>query len=238
MLIAILEDDSEVCAVMEKWLRDAGHDVAVFVTGAQLLAHQSLREFDVFLLDWVVPGMTGFDVLKLLKTQFHVVAPVLFSTIRDAEIDVVSALDAGADDYLVKPVRHHELLARINAVTRRVSDASIGTSEEVFGAFRFDPSGRQAYCGDKVVELTSKEFELALFLFKNAGKLISREAIANVVWGRSVSELSRTIDTHVSRIRKKLDLAPENGYRLQPVYNAGYRLELVLSGQFHATLPA
>jgi len=234
MFIAILEDDPEVGAVMEKWLQDAGHNVAVFATGAPLLEYKSLREIDIFLLDWVVPGMTGFDVLKLFKTQLHIVAPVLFLTIRDAEIDVVSALDAGADDYLVKPIRHQELLARINAVTRRVQDASIGISEEVFGAFRFDPSGRQAYCGDVIVELTSIEFELALFLFKNAGKLISREVIANVVWGRPVSELSRTIDTHVSRIRKKLNLAPENGYRLQPVYNAGYRLEQVLAGPFHA----
>ncbi len=230
MFIAVLEDDPAVGAVMEKWLRDANHEVAVFVTGAQLLAYKSLREIDVFLLDWVVPGMTGLDVLKQLKTQFHVAAPVMFITIRDAEIDVVSALDAGADDYLVKPVRHLELLARIKTVTRRLQDASIGSSEEVFGTFRFDPSGRQAYCSDKMVELTSKEFELALFLFKNAGKLISREIIAKVVWGRTVSELSRTIDTHVSRIRKKLDLAPENGYRLQPVYNAGYRLERVPAG--------
>ena len=234
MFIAVLEDDPEVGAVMEKWFRDANHEVAIFVTGAELLAYKSLRRIDVFLLDWVVSDMTGFDVLKLLKTQLHIVAPVLFITVRNAEINFVSALDAGADDYLVKPVRHQELLARINAVTRRLGDASIGTSEKVFGTFRFDPSGRQAYCGDLMVELTSKEFELSLFLFKNAGKLISREGIANVIRGRTVSELSRTIDTHVSRIRKKLDLAPENDYRLQPVYNAGYRLERVVAGHFHS----
>lgn len=234
MLIAVLEDDPEVGAVMEKWLQDANHEVVVFVTGAQLLAHNSLREIELFLLDWVVPGMTGFDVLKRLRTQLNIVAPVLFTTIRDAEIDVVSALDAGADDYLLKPVRHQELLSRINAVTRRLQDTSIGPNEEVFGTFRFDPAGRLAYCSDLAVELTAKEFALALFLFKNAGKLISREVIANVVWGRPVSDLSRTIDTHVSRIRKKLNLAPENGYRLQPVYNAGYRLEQVLVEPFHA----
>ena len=234
MLIAVLEDDSEVSAIMEKWLQDANHEVAVFVTGELLLEYKSLREIDLFLLDWIVPGMTGFDVLKLLRTQFNIEAPVLFTTIRDAEIDVVSALDAGADDYLLKPVRHHELLSRIKAVTRRLQDASISSSEMVFGAFRFDPAGKLAYCSDVVVELTAKEFELALFLFRNAGKLIARELIANVVWERPVSELSRTIDTHVSRIRKKLNLAPENGYRLQPVYNAGYRLEQVLAGPFHA----
>lgn len=234
MLIAVLEDDPELGAIMEKWLRDAHHEVAVFVTGEKLLAHKALREIDLFLLDWVVPGMTGFDVLKRLRTQLNIVAPVLFITIRDAEIDVVSALDAGADDYLLKPVRHHELLSRINAVTRRLQDTSSGSSEVVFGTFRFDPAGKLAYCADVVVELTAKEFELALFLFKNAGKLISREVIANVVWGRPVSELSRTIDTHISRIRKKLSLAPENGYRLQPVYNAGYRLEQVFAGPLHA----
>ncbi len=234
MLIAVLEDDLEVGAIMEKWLLDANHEVAVFVKGGQLLAYKSLREIDLFLLDWEVPDMTGFDVLKLLRAQLEIVAPILFATIRDAEIDVVSALDAGADDYLLKPVRRHELLSRINAVTRRLQDASIGSSTMVFGRFRFDPAGRLAYCSDVVVELTAKEFELALFLFRNAGKLIAREVIANVVWGRPVSELSRTIDTHVSRIRKKLNLAPENGYRLQPVYNAGYRLEQIIAGPQHA----
>ena len=230
MLIAILEDDPEIGAVTAKWLSDAHHKVTLFATGAALLGNPSLREFDLFLLDWVMPDMTGFDVLKLLKAQPHIVAPVLFITVRDAEIDIVRALDAGADDYLVKPVRHQELLSRVNAVTRRFRDAAIGNNAEHFGAYRFDPSGRLAFCNDQAVDLTSKEFELAFFLFKNAGRLIPRALISNAIWGRPVSELSRTIDTHMSRIRKKLDLSPENGYRLQPVYNVGYRLERVSIG--------
>ena len=95
------------------------------------------------------------------------------------------------------------------------------------------PSGRQVYRDQTVIDLTAKEFELAIFLFKNSGKLLSRELIANSVWGRPISDLSRTIDTHISRIRKKLDLCPEHGYRLQPIYNAGYRLERVTADGFH-----
>ena len=227
MQIAILEDDAEISAITKKWLEDADHRVTVFASSATLLSHPSLRTFDVFLLDWVLPDITGFEVLKLLKAQPHIVAPVLFITIRDAEHDVVRALDAGADDYLVKPVRRFELLARISAVTRRLSRGPIGINEEAFGAYRFVPSGRQVYRDQTVIDLTAKEFELAIFLFKNSGKLLSRELIANSVWGRPISDLSRTIDTHISRIRKKLDLCPEHGYRLQPIYNAGYRLERV-----------
>jgi two-component system, OmpR family, response regulator RegX3 len=227
MLIAILEDDPDVGAITKQWLEAADHRVMLFASCAALLSHPSLGNVDAFLLDWVLPDMTGLEVLKLLKAQPQIVAPVLFVTIRDAEADVVRALDAGADDYLIKPVRRHELLARIKAVTRRVNHAPIGSDEEIFGAYRFVPGGRQIYCDQKSVDLTAKEFELAMFLFKNSGKLLSRSLISSTVWGRPVSELSRTIDTHISRIRKKLDLSPENGYRLQPIYNTGYRLERV-----------
>ena len=158
---------------------------------------------------------------------FRSVAPIIFVTVRDAEADIVRALDAGADDYLVKPVREFELLARINAVARRLSRGTAGVNDEVFGTYQFDSRYKQAYRNKKAVDMTTKEFQLAIFLFKNAGKLLTRELIANAVWGRPLSELSRTIDTHISRIRKKLDLSPHNGYRLLPIYNAGYRLERV-----------
>lgn len=227
MQVAILEDDPAIGPIIKKWLEDAHHRVTLFDTGSKLLSHTSLQTFEVFLLDWVLPDITGLEVLKLLKAQPQITAPVIFVTIRDAETDVVRALDAGADDYVVKPVRPHELLARINAVTRRLHRGPIGVNEEVFGEYRFVPSGRQAYRGRELVDLTAKEFELALFLFQNPGKLLSRTLISNTVWARPVAELSRTIDTHVSRIRKKLDISPKNGFRLQPIYNAGYRLERV-----------
>ena len=227
MQIAILEDDPDVGGITKKWLEDADHRVTLFATSAKLLDHASLKAFDVFLLDWMLPDITGLEVLKLLRAQPQIVAPILFATIRDAEVDVVRALDAGADDYLVKPVRHQELLSRINAVTRRLHRGPFGSQEEVFGAYRFLPSGRQIFCDEKLLDLTAKEFELALFLFKNSGKLLSRELISMSVWGRPISELSRTIDTHISRVRKKLDLSPLHGFRLQPIYNAGYRLERV-----------
>ena len=233
MLIAILEDDTDVGAITKQWLEAADHQVTLFASSAALLSHPALQSFDAFVLDWVLPDITGLEVLKLLKAQPHIVAPMLFATIRDAEVDVVRALDAGADDYLIKPVRRHELLARIKAVTRRVNHAPIGSDEEVFGAYRFVPGGRQIYCDQKSVDLTAKEFELAIFMFKNSGKLLSRELISTTVWGRPLSELSRTIDTHISRIRKKLDLSPEKGYRLQPIYNVGYRLERIAGESEH-----
>ena len=227
MLIAMLEDDSDVGAITKKWLEGADHRVMLFATSAKLLAHASLADFEAFLLDWTLPDITGLEVLKLLRARPNIVAPILFVTIRDAEEDVVRALDAGADDYLIKPVRHQELLARINAVSRRLSHGPTGIEEEAFGRYRFVIGGRQVYRDQVAIDVTAKEFELAIFLFRNTGKLLSREVISNTVWGRPVLELSRTIDTHISRIRKKLELTPEHGYRLQPIYNTGYRLERV-----------
>ncbi|GAA5175245.1 response regulator transcription factor [Niveibacterium umoris] len=224
MRLAMLEDDRNQSSTVEGWLRDAGHDVHAFAHPRELMKVASRESFDLFLIDWMVPEISGAEVLRWLREDRADPTPVIFVTARDAEEDIVAALSAGADDYIVKPVRRLELLSRIDAVLRRVRPKE---PERELSAppYRFDLANKACSLGDTLIELTDKEFELALFLFRNVGRLYSRGHLLEAVWGRNPNVATRTIDTHVSRLRTKLALRPENGYRLTPTYNYGYRLE-------------
>jgi DNA-binding response OmpR family regulator len=151
----------------------------------------------------------------------------LFATGRDSELDIVAILQAGADDYMVKPIRRLELLARVEALGRRVRPRLPEEDVIELAPYHIDLRNRVVTLDNVTVEMTDKEFELVVFLFRNIGKLISRGHISESVWGRSADVQSRTVDTHISRIRKKLELGPERGIRLTPIYNFGYRLERV-----------
>ncbi|MCL2657047.1 MAG: response regulator transcription factor [Betaproteobacteria bacterium] len=224
MRLALLEDDPDQSLMVATWLKEAGNDVYAFERPRELLKIAGRESFDLFLIDWNLPDMSGTEVLRWLRDERSDATPVIFVTARDAEEDIVSALSAGADDYIIKPVRRMELLSRIEAVLRRVRPKE-PERELVLPPYRFDLLLKRAFVGDEVVDLTDKEFELAVFLFRNTGKLFSRGHLLEAVWGRNPSLATRTIDTHVSRLRGKLSLRPENGYRLTPAYNYGYRLE-------------
>jgi DNA-binding response OmpR family regulator len=150
--------------------------------------------------------------------------PILFVTVRDSEQDIVFALEHGADDYMIKPVRRQELLARVHALLRRAYPVE-EQKQLSFPPFDIDLQRGEIRKEGTKIELTPKEFELAVTLFRNMGRLLSRGHLQETVWGRSGDLATRTVDTHVSQVRKKLDLRPESGYRVVPVYNYGYRLE-------------
>ncbi len=227
MYIAILEDDADIAGVVKNWLSDAGHHCRIFNSGKKLTACVPTESFDFFVLDWNVHDMSGLEVARLLREGNRANAPILFVTVRNAEADIVSALHAGADDFMVKPIRRGELVARINALVRRSTYSQPAQDEQIFPPYRVVPSSRQIFLGEDSIELTEKEFDLTFFLFRNAGKLLSRQQLSESVWGRPASAMSRTIDTHMSRIRKKLSIEPKHGYRLVPIYNMGYRLEML-----------
>ncbi|MDD5295604.1 MAG: response regulator transcription factor [Rhodocyclaceae bacterium] len=224
--IALLEDDPEQAEVVKRWLEQAGHDVHVFGRGMDLLRRASRESFDLYLLDWILPDVEGDEVLRRLRQERDVTSPVIFVTSRDAEEDVVAALQAGADDYMTKPLRRMELVSRVEAVLRRVLRPLVQPVLEL-GNYRFDLASRQAQLSGETVVLTDKEFDLALFLFRHQGQLVSRGHLLEAVWGKNANIATRTLDTHVSRLRGKLSLRPENGLRLASVYNFGYRLEAV-----------
>jgi DNA-binding response OmpR family regulator len=144
---------------------------------------------------------------------------------RSSENDIIAGLEAGADDYMIKPIRSGELVARVNALLRRAYPAQTAEEHLEFGPYKFELRAGRLSFNNVHVEMTQKEFDLALLLFKNLGRPLSRAYILEAVWSRDIDVPSRTMDTHISRVRNKLALKPENGYRLAPVYSYGYRLE-------------
>jgi DNA-binding response OmpR family regulator len=164
--------------------------------------------------------------LTWARGQLSPCPPIILITSRDDEADIVGALEAGADDYIIKPAAPTVVAARIAAVLRRAypETAAIAGIETLHGA-RFDHGADTVHIGDVTTVLTAREFALALALFHNLNRPLSRSYLLETVWGRNPDLATRTLETHVSRLRVKLRLRPENGYRLLPVYSFGYRLE-------------
>ena len=226
MRIAILEDDPDQLTLLQRWLAQDRHDVHGYLTGREVMMRAGRESFDLFILDWQVPDVSGTEVLLWLRNNVSRTVPILFVTVRDAEQDIVYALESGADDYMIKPVRQNELLARVHALLRRAYPREDDTQLS-FPPFAIDTQRGEIRRAGTKVELTPKEFDLAVVLFRNIGRLMSRGHLQEAVWGRSGDLATRTVDTHVSQVRKKLDLRLESGFRVVPVYNYGYRLEQI-----------
>ena len=227
MRIAYLEDDLAQAEVVRGWLEEAGHSCVHCARGRDFAALLRRDSFDVLLLDWEVPDMSGMAVLEGLREAGNRV-PVLFATQRDDEASIVGALTRGADDYMIKPVRQAELLARLNALGRRAGVVDEAPKEQEVGPWKVDRERRQISLDGEPVKLTDKDFELASYLFLNAGKLLSRAHLLEKVWGISSAIESRTVDVHISRVRRSLEIRPERGYRIKTIYQHGYRLEAVV----------
>lgn len=228
MRIAILDDDSSLLELACTILNASGHTCHPFTSGKEML-HQLRREsFDMLILDWQVPDLSGKEVLEWVRDKLSTTLPVLFMTSRSDEEDIIEGLAAGADDNMIKPIRRGELVARVQALLRRAYPAQTAPELEQYGAYTFEIKAARASFNDAPVEMTQKEFDLALLLFRNLGRPLSRAYILEAVWSRDIDIPSRTMDTHISRVRSKLDLRPENGYRLAPVYSYGYRLEQII----------
>lgn len=222
--IAVLEDDLDQAEMLRIWLEDQGWEVSHFETGAQLRDALRKRRFDLFVLDWHLPDVTGIEVLNWLRGQNAGSVPVVFLTVRDQESDIVTALNAGADDYIVKPPSRPLTVARISTVLRRYGMVQDEDRLEV-PPFAIDLSSRTVYRDGEPISLTRREYELSAFLFSHAGQLLPRDALLEEIWGISADINTRTIDTHVSRLRSKLGLGKASGWVLNSVYQYGYRLE-------------
>ena len=224
--IAILEDDPDQAEIVSLWLKDAGYTVTSFLESAKFLRAVRRDSFDIYILDWIVPELSGIEVLRKLRGELNDNTPVIVATVKDKEQSIVRALEAGADDYLVKPMRRGELLARVAAILRR---SGIGISpDNTFEAepYRLDINNQVVILNGEEITLTNREFGLAVLLFRNAGKLLSRSHILEAIWGIDYNNVStRTVDTHVSRLRKKLRLNEDTGWKLISVYQHGYRVE-------------
>jgi DNA-binding response OmpR family regulator len=229
MRVAVMEDDQLLAELLSATLGAIGHDCHVVGTGPAMLVRLRQESFDLLLLDWNVPGMSGLDVLRWAQEHLDPCPPAIMITLRDAEEDVVAALDSGADDYITKPFQPGIVRARVDAVLRRRYPAPATASTEQIAGLTFDHRDQTVAIDGKPVALTAKEFALAAMLLRNAQRPLSRAHLLEAVWGRNPDLPTRTLDAHISKIRTKLQLVPEKGFRLAPVYSFGYRLELVES---------
>lgn len=226
-LIFALDDEPQ-------WLRaveDAvlGDDVAVETFGRYLDFAKEMRRAtpDLLILDWNLGDITGLEVLRWVRDDLGSEVPVVLLTSRDTEEHIVAALEGGADDYVTKPVSRPVLRARIGAQLRRHAHGGKESKLEQFGPVAFDREARSVEREITVDPLSNREFELALLLFRNMGVPIARDTLYMKIWGNVPSVQSRTLDSHITALRRKLRLRPEYGYRLSTIYGYGYRLEEV-----------
>ncbi|WP_448581839.1 response regulator transcription factor [Thermaurantiacus sp.] len=225
MRCAVVDDDRAQAELVRTLLEDSGHHCDMMTSGRMLISRLRHETYDLVVLDWCMPGFDGVEVLRLLRQGPYSGTPVLMLTSRADHADVVRGLEAGADDYIVKPLVPEVFLARVEAIHRRAAMQRPAAPVVTFGPYSFDRAKETVRFHDREVKLTSKEFALALTFFENLARPLARSWLLETVWGTAADIESRTLDTHVSKIRAKLHLRAESGYRLLPVYSHGYRLE-------------
>jgi DNA-binding response OmpR family regulator len=216
--VLVVEDDNRLADVLDRGLREAGHDVAVRHTGPDGLLAASEVAYDVVVLDWMLPGQDGPSVCRTLRNR-GVHTPVLMLTARHAVPDRVAGLDAGADDYLAKPFSFDELLARLRVIARRLEPEPV----LVVGDLRIDQGRRLVTRDGKPVELTAREFDVLTLLARRAGKVVTRFDILEAVWDGETDLRSNVIDVYIANLRAKVD-KPFGRSSIQTLRGAGYRL--------------
>ena len=223
----VIEDDKSVSQLIRLYLAEDGYRVLSAEDGLSGLKMSTEESPDIVLLDLNLPGMDGIDVCRNIREKFDL--PIIMVTARVEEDDRLDGLDMGADDYVSKPFSPRELVARVNAVMRRTSKANkkrkdIGEQFKL-GDLVIDLSRRSASVKGAEMELTPTEFRLLAFLVESPNRTISRQQIIDNVFGYDFSGYDRTVDTHVSNLRKKLDAASPDRQHLKTMYGFGYRLD-------------
>lgn len=222
--ILVIDDDRELCGLLEEYLVAEGFAVESVHTGPQGAEQGSHGNYALIVLDVMLPGLNGFDVLRRIRAESSV--PVVMLTARGEEVDRIVGLEMGADDYLPKPFNPRELVARIRAIQRRQSTAQKeGAAAEavlVVGDLVLDPGRRTVLQGERSVVLTSIEFSVLELLLAQAGRVISRDDICSQALGRQLNSFDRSIDVHVSSLRRKLGPAGDGTERIKSVRGIGY----------------
>lgn len=226
MRIALLETNAQAASSLETWLEYVRHNVRIFETSPEFTRELERDEYDVAIVGGAEPGVNGTDLVTQLRRRTAVMMPIMRMIPKAAESDIVNALNAGADDCVTQPPRRQEFIARVEALARRARRATDTQSVVVeIGELKVDRKNRLIYRNGVTVPMTPKAYNLAVLMLLNTGELLTRKQLIDRLWGGARMESTRTLDTHMSRLRLRLGLTRANGWLLQSVYQHGYRLE-------------
>ena len=221
MRLLLVEDDHKIAGYVKRGLEEEGYAVDAAYDGRDGLDWALAAPYDLFILDVMLPGLDGFSLCRELRRQ-GIQAPVLMLTARDAVDDRVDGLDAGADDYLVKPFAFRELLARLRALLRRAADAPKRTVLQA-GDLTLDTRTQRVQRGERTIELTAKEFAVLECMMRDPGRVLSRTVIADHVWSYDAYNQSNVIDVYIRNLRRKIDDGSERKL-IETVRGVGYRV--------------
>jgi DNA-binding response OmpR family regulator len=225
--IMIVEDEPSLVFTLRDTLENEGYEVAIVETGTEALEKVAQFGPDLMLLDIMLPGMSGFEVCKKIR-EMKLTFPIIMLTARDQEIDKVTGLNIGADDYITKPFGVKELLARIQARLRRANNYNKPGPIDVvnLGEVRLELNESKAVRPDKTIDLTTREVELIRFLVANANEPVSRDSLLEHVWRYEYSTNTRTVDVHISKLRSKIEMHPDDPRYLVTLHGVGYMIKM------------
>jgi DNA-binding response OmpR family regulator len=222
--ILVVEDDPDISSLVELHLGDAGYQTELAADGRHGLELAIGRPFDLVVLDIMLPGLDGLEICRRLRAERPELA-ILMLTARSTELDRVLGLEIGADDYLTKPFSVRELIARVKAIFRRMEafDAQPLPSRLALGPVEIDADARRVAVGGEPVELTAREFDLLSFFARHPGRVFTRGQLLDQVWGYTHSGYEHTVNTHINRLRRKLETDPSDPRLILTVWGVGYR---------------
>jgi two-component system response regulator CpxR len=223
--VLLVDDDRELCQMLGEYLSAEHFEVKSVHDGGDALAELDAHPFEILILDVMLPSVSGFDVLRKLGATHGI--PILMLTARGDDVDRIVGLELGADDYLSKPFNPRELVARVRAILRRASNRSVraGVADEiVVGPIVLNAGMHQVRVEDRAVALTGAEFRVLEILMRSAGQVISRDSMTEQALGRKLVPYDRSIDTHISNLRRKLELEAGKNPEIKNVRGSGYTL--------------
>lgn len=224
--ILIADDNNQIIEVLKQYALKENYTVFTADNGSKTLEEFHKRDYDVILLDVMMPEIDGFEVCRRIRQTSMV--PIIMITARGEDYDKIMGLDIGADDYVIKPFSPSEVMARVRAILRRVESIGISNKEVVQkGSLRINLDKFQVFIHDETVSLTKKEVEILWLLASNAGIVFSRTQILDSVWGFEYFGDSRTIDTHIKRLRSKVDIYEHSDWIILTVRGIGYKFEVI-----------
>jgi two-component system, OmpR family, response regulator ResD len=223
--VLVVDDEPTIAEVVARYLERAGYRTRVAGDGLEAIAAASAQRPDLVVLDLMLPGIDGLEVMRRLREQDHERIAVILLTAKGEESDRVVGLRLGADDYVVKPFSPAELVARVDAVLRRIDNSPAHEAPLEMGDLTIDPAARRVFVGGCEVQMTQREFDVLLFLARHPGQVFSRNQLMDAIWKYSFYTDTSTVTVHIRRLRSKIEADPSQPRHIQTVWGVGYRFQ-------------